>query len=81
MEFSSQPLKHILTRILDFGVRQQALPLTRILAFECRTFGARFPFHAAPGLAAGAIHWRPFGPQRCNDSRILHFVRPGPKDR
>ena len=31
--------------------------------FTCRTFGALFRHILYPGLTAGAIHWRPFGPQ------------------
>jgi hypothetical protein len=29
---------------------------------ECRTFGAHFSVYFLPGLTAGPIGWRPFGP-------------------
>ena len=57
----------------SFGMQQQALLLTRILLyqtkarlpliFECRAFGAHPMLYTNPGLTAGAIDCRPFGPQ------------------
>ena len=48
------------------GIRlrsDRALKARHHWRFTCRAFGAQFRHILYPGLTAGAIHWRPFGPQ------------------